>query len=287
MATAPKGGSLEGGAFCLRGLVSLGWEHRATFSISLGLTLAELAVYCVPFLGDRSTPLFDFLKRFEYSTLDTRFRYRPARYTLADSRIVIVTIDQRSQEVLGKWPFSRKYFGEMLDTLREDRAKVTAFDITFDKPDQTAAPVRALWAKLEKDKRAGHAADPKIAAQVAELTKEFDSDAQFSAALRRYGPVVLGNFFLEPQEVRGIDSAVLDQYAEIVQWYALNRVALDSKTGNADFTALLNSYQAEGTLYSATVANIPELAPPENNEKTAIGFFNITSECSLTTICLR
>jgi adenylate cyclase len=278
MATAPKGGSLEGGAFSVRGLLSLWWEHRASFFISLGLTLAALAIYCVTFLGDRSTPLFDFLKRFEYSTLDTRFRYRPARYTLADSRIVIVTIDQRSQEVLGKWPFSRKYFGEMLDTLREDGAKVTAFDITFDKPDQTAAPVRALWAKLEKDKQAGHAADPKIEAQVAELAKEFDSDTQFSAALHRCGPVVLGNFFLEPQEVRGIDSAVLDQYAEMVQWYALNRVALDSKTGNADFTALLNSYQAEGTLYSATVANIPVLAPPENNEKTAIGFFNITSD---------
>jgi CHASE2 domain-containing sensor protein len=27
-----------------------------------------------------------------------------------------------------------------------------------------------------------------------------------------------------------------------------------------------------------TVANIPELAPPDNDEKTAIGFFNISSD---------
>jgi adenylate cyclase len=40
----------------------------------------------------------------------------------------------------------------------------------------------------------------------------------------------------------------------------------------------LNEYQAEGTLYTATVANIPALAPPENDEKTAIGFFNISSD---------
>ena len=261
-----------------RTLLSEWWQHRASFFISLGITLAALTIYFFTFLGDRSTPLFDFLKRFEYSTLDTRFRYRPASYTAPDSRIVIVSVDQRSQELFGKWPFSRKYFGQMLDVLRQDGAKTAAFDITFDKPDLTAAPVRALVAKLEQDKLAGQAPDPKVEAQVAELAKEFDSDAQFAAALRRFGPVVLGNFFLEPQEVRGIDGSVLDKYAEMVQWYSLNRVPLDPSTGKADFASLLNSYQAEGTLYSATVANIPALAPPENNEKTAIGFFNISSD---------
>jgi adenylate cyclase len=278
MATASQGGPLDGGSLRLRTLLSTWWEHRASFFISLGITVAALGIYLFTFLSDRNTPLFDFLKRFEYSTLDTRFRYRPARYTPPDSRIVIVSVDQRSQEVFGKWPFSRKYFGQMLDALHEDGAKVAAFDITFDKPDQTAAPVRALWAKLEKDKEAGQASDPKLEAQVAELAKEFDSDAQFAGALRRFGPVVLGNFFLEPQEVRGIDGAVLDKYAEMVEWYALNRVPLDPATGKADFAALLNNYQFEGTLYSATIANIPELAPPQNDEKTAIGFFNISSD---------
>jgi adenylate cyclase len=277
MATALHGGS-RGGAYRLRTLLSEWWQHRASFFISLGITLAALGIYFFTFLGDRSTPLFDFLKRFEYSTLDTRFRYRPARYSLPDSRIVIVSIDQRSQEVLGKWPFSRKYFAEMLDALHEDGAKVAAFDITFDKPDMTAAPVQALLTKLEQDKQAGRPPDAKVEAQVAELAKEFDSDAQFAAALRRFGPVVLGNFFLEPQEVRGIDGAVLDKYAEMVQWYSLNRAPLNPASGKKDFEALLNGYQAEGTLYTATVANIPALAPPENNEQTAIGFFNISSD---------
>jgi adenylate cyclase len=278
MVTAPQGVPQRGGRLRLRALLAEWWEHRVSFFISLGITVAALSIYFLTFLGDRSTPLFDFLKRFEYSTLDTRFRYRPARYTLPDSRIVIVAVDQRSQEVFGKWPFSRKYFGQMLDALHEDGAKVAAFDITFDKPDLTAAPVQALWAKLEKDKQAGHPPDVNLEGQVGELAKEFDSDAQFAAALRRFGPVVLGNFFLEPQEVRGIDPSILDKYAEMVEWYALNRVAINPTGGKTDFVALLNEYQAEGTLYTATVANIPALAPPENNEKTAIGFFNISSD---------
>ena len=279
MATAPPQGGLQRRSWLrVRTLLAEWWEHRASFFISLGITLAALSIYLFTFLGDRSTPLFDFLKRFEYSTLDTRFRYRPARYTPPDSRIVIVAIDQRSQEVFGKWPFSRKYFAQMLDVLHEDGAKVAAFDITFDKPDLTAAPVQALWTKLEEDKKAGHAPDAKLEAQVAEVAREFDSDAQFAAALRRFGPVVLGNFFLEPQEVRGIDGAVLDKYAEMVEWYSLNRVALKPSSGKADFAELLNNYQAEGTLYTATVANIPVLAPPQNDERTAIGFFNISSD---------
>jgi adenylate cyclase len=278
MPTPPEGVRSARNAFRFRELLSSWWEHRASFFISVAITLFALGVYFFSFLGDRNTPLFDFLKRFEYSTLDTRFRYRPARYTPPDPRIVVVAIDQRSQEVLGKWPFSRKYFGEMLDALREDGAKVVSFDITFDKPDQTVAPIRALWAKLEADKKAGKPLDPKLEAQVSELAREFDADAQFAAALRRFGPVVLGNFYLMPQEIQGIDNAPLDKYAAMVQWYSLNRTAINPATGKADFASLLNNYQFEGTLYSATIANIPELAPPDNDEKTAIGFFNISSD---------
>jgi adenylate cyclase len=278
MATATQDGAPSGGSLRVRGLLAEWWQHRASFLISLGITLAALGIYFFTFLGDRSTPLFDFLKRFEYNTLDTRFRYRPARYTPPDPRIVVVSIDQKSQEVLGKWPFPRKYFGQMLDVLHEDGARVAAFDITFDKPDQTSAPIRALWAKLEQERKAGHPPDPKLEAHVAELAREFDYDAQFAASLRRFGPVVLGNFYLEPQEVSGIDNTTLDEYAEMVQWYALNRASIHPVTGKADFAALLNSYQFEGTLFTATIANIPELAPPENDEKTSIGFFNISSD---------
>jgi adenylate cyclase len=278
MADSPEGGLQNRKAFRLRELLSSWWDHRASFLISVGITVATLLVYIFTFVGDRNTPLFDFLKRFEYSTLDTRFRYRPARYTPPDPRIVVVAIDQRSQEVLGKWPFSRKYFGEMLDALREDGAKVVSFDITFDKPDQSSAPIRALWTKLQQDQQAGTPMDAKLEAQVRELAREFDADAQFAAALRRFGPVVLGNFYLPSQEAQGIDGTALDKYAEMVQWYSLNRNAIVPATGKADFHSLLQSYQFEDTLYSATIANIPELAPPDNDEKTSIGFFNISSD---------
>ena len=278
MPTAREGGSRIGIGFRLRDLFATWWQHRAVFLISVVITVLALGVYILTFVGDRNSPLFDFLKRFEYSTLDTRFRYRPARYTPPDPRIVVVSIDQRSQEVLGKWPFSRKYFGGMLDQLRKDGARVVSFDVTFDKPDQTVAPIRALWGQIERDKKAGKPPDTRMEEHVAELAKDYDSDAIFGAALRRFGPVVLGNFYLQSDEIQGIDDATLNKYAEMVQWYSLNRNAIHPATGKADFAALLNSYQFEGTFFTATIANIPELAPPDNDENTAIGFFNISSD---------
>jgi adenylate cyclase len=114
------------------------WQHRVSFLISLAITVSGLALYFFTFFGESPTPIFNFLQRLEYSSLDTRFRYRSPASTPIDPRIVMVDIDQHSQEVLGKWPFSRIHFAHLLDVLHEGHAKVAAFDVTFSKPDQSS-----------------------------------------------------------------------------------------------------------------------------------------------------
>src|SRR5216683_6417130 len=138
------------------------WQRRVSFAISLSITLGAFALYTYTYIGERPTPFFDFVQRLESNALDTRFRYRPARLTPPDPRIVIVDIDQHSQEVLGRWPFSRTHFARLLDVLREDGAQVAAFDITFDKPDQSAAPIRELRKNLEERRSQGESVDAKL-----------------------------------------------------------------------------------------------------------------------------
>jgi adenylate cyclase len=266
------------GLFSLYELLQSWWRHRVSFLISVVITLAALTLYYFAFFGERATPIFAFLERFEYDSLDTRFRYRPSGATPPDPRIVIVEIDQQSQEVLGKWPFSRTHFATMLDALHDDGAKVVSFDVTFDKPDRTADPVRALWAKLEERKKRGESIDPKLESEVRALAAEFDADSQFAKAIDRFGPVVLGNFYLKPDELKGMDPAVLDQYDELIEWYALARNALNPETGKQDFLELVDRYRRDGDLYAANVANIPALANPDKIEKTTIGFFNVSSD---------
>jgi adenylate cyclase len=266
------------GFFSLYELLQSWWRHRVSFIISLVVTFGALTLYYFTFFGEKSTPIFAFLQRFEYNALDTRFRYRSSSATPPDPRIVIVEIDQQSQEVLGKWPFSRANFATMLDALHDDGAKVVAFDITFDKPDRTADPVRALWSRLEQRKKNGESIDPKLESEVRALASEYDADFQFAKAIDRFGPVVLGNFFLKPGELKGIDPKVLDQYDELIEWYALGRNALHAETGKQDFLELVGRYGRDGDLYAANVANIPALANPDNIEKTTIGFFNVSSD---------
>lgn len=254
------------------------WRHRVSFLISLGITFASLTLYYFVFFGERPTPLLQFLQRFELNALDTKFRLRPAMATPVDPNVVIVDIDQKSQEILGKWPFSRSNFAEMLDVLKADGAKVAAFDVTFDKPDRTGDPIRALWAQLEAKKKAGQPVDPKLESEVRSLAAQFEVDTRFAQSIDRFGAVVLGNFFLPKDQLSGIDPAVLDQYNELIEWYNIGRTDLQPDSGKKDFSELVRRYDLENLVFSANVANIPALANPDKLEQTTIGFFNAPSD---------
>ena len=99
MAAPSEGFWQRRGALGLYELLQSWWRHRVSFLISVAITLAALTLYYFTFFGERTTPIFAFLQRFEYNSLDTRFRYRPASATPPDPRIVIVEIDQQSHSV--------------------------------------------------------------------------------------------------------------------------------------------------------------------------------------------
>src|SRR5713226_566558 len=129
MAAPSEGFWQRRGALGLYELLLTWWRHRVSFLLSLIITISALALYYFVFLQEKKTPLSEFAERLELDTLDTRFRYRPRGGKHADSPIVIVDIDQRSQEVLGRWRLPRTNFARMLDALRKDGARVAGFDI--------------------------------------------------------------------------------------------------------------------------------------------------------------
>src|SRR5215813_6363133 len=254
------------------------WRHRASFLISLVVTFGSLVLYYFVFFGEKPAPILQFLQRFELNALDTRFRVRPVTATPIDPNIVIVDIDQKSQEALGKWPFSRSNFAEMLNVLKDDGAKVVAFDVTFDKPDRTGDPIRALWAQLDAKKKAGQAVDPKLESEVRSLVAQYDVDTKFGQSIDRFGAVVLGNFFLPKDQLAGIDPATLDQYNDLIAWYEVGRTHHQSGGGKEDFAELVRRYRLEGLNFAGNVANISAIANPDKVERTTIGFFNVPSD---------
>jgi adenylate cyclase len=277
MAAPSEGFWQRRGALGLYELLLTWWRHRVSFVTSVFITFFALALYYFTFVGERTTPIFNFVQRLEYDSLDTRFRYRPRSATAIDPRIVIVDIDQHSQEVLGKWPFSRTHFANMLDVLREDGARVAAFDVTFSKPDQSAAPIRALWAEMEARRKRGERIDPALSVEVQKIAAQYDADKQFAAAIQRFGAVVLGNFFLHTEaDLRGLDDKTLDTYANQIAFYSFPSVRpLRPETGKQDRITLMEKFQPDNLLPKGTEANMEVLTSALSEEASSTGFFNV------------
>jgi adenylate cyclase len=262
----------------LSALLRARWRRRVPFLISLGLTVFALFIYSCTFFGDRPTAIFAFINRLELDALDFRFRILPDRYKHPDPRIIIVDIDQRSQEVLGHWPFSRTHFAHMLDALREDGAKVAAFDITFSRPDETAAPIRELSRTVTERQKQGGRMDSRVMADLDRLAEEYDGDEQFARAIERFGNVVLGNFFLLSEaDLKGVDGKTLDRYANILADFPFPQVrAANPRTGPRDLSHLMQGFrESYGLLPKGTQANIEVLSDALRKGHGATGFFNV------------
>jgi len=249
-------------------------KHSGSLAISLVVTLAALAVYYFVFIGEARTPLADFITRLELDSLDTRFRLRGRVHP--DSRIVIVDIDQRSQEALGQWPFPRIYFAKMLDALRDDGASVVAFDITFSKPDATSLPLRTLLEGLSK----GQTASADVQQKIAELEKQYDYDQQLADAIKRFGKVVLGNYFLYTSaDLQGVSPEALDRYANLISFFPFPQVrALPSAGGSAGYVRLIQNFDDLALLPKGAEANTETFTAALSGDKAGCGFFNIVGD---------
>ena len=64
-----------------------------------------------------------------------------------------------------------------------------------------------------------------MTAELESLQKEYDYDDQFARAIERFGPVVLGNFFLYSQaDLEGLSDKTLDDYANLLAYFPFPEV---------------------------------------------------------------
>ncbi|MBA0083376.1 MAG: CHASE2 domain-containing protein, partial [Acidobacteria bacterium Pan2503] len=276
MAAPSEGFWQRRGWFGLYELLQSWWRHRISFLLSLSITLVALTSYYLVFLQETRTPLSELAQRLELATLDTRFRYRPARFAHPDPRIAIVDIDQKTQEVLGRWPFSRTYFAQLLDALHADGAAAAAFDITFSKPDQIASPLRSLRASLEAPRQNSEPVDARVIGEINRLVAEYDADAKFAAAIRRFGPVILGNYFLfTPADLQGLSDATLDSYANQISFFAFPPAhPMRPESEKQDKLHLMEDFAAAGLLPRGAEANLDTLTSAMQGDSSWTGFFN-------------
>jgi adenylate cyclase len=256
------------------GLLREWWAHRGSFAISLLITLFALATYYVTFMGERPMPVADFVNRMELSTLDTRYQFRGRMRT--DPRIIIVDVDQESQEQLGRWPFPRIHFAHLLDALREDGARVVAFDMTFSKPDETVLPLQELSGDLLAQQKKGRAVGSAVFSTIEGKEKQYNYDQQVAAAIQRFGDVVLGSYFLYTKaDLAGVSSQSLDEYANQIAYFPFPQVRpLSSAHGESDRVKAIQYYEDLNYLPRGAEANTAIFTEAVAAKK-GVGFFNV------------
>jgi adenylate cyclase len=146
--------------------------------MKIGWDLAVGAAILIGALGLRAVDPLP-LQTLRNLTFDSYQRLKPRAYD-PSIPVVIATIDEKSLDKFGQWPWSRTTLAQITDRLTELGAAAIAFDIIFAEPDRTS-PI-AIASNLP--------ADPQYDAARAQLAALPDPDADFAAALAR-SPSVL------------------------------------------------------------------------------------------------
>lgn len=135
------------------------------------------------------------LDRFEHQLYDLALRLRDP--LAPSSKIVVVQLDERALNELGRWPWRRSVFADMVGKLAEDRAKVIAFTLAFLEPDsqETLELIDTIGGSLDQDT----ARDAQLRETLAGLQKASDTDNLFGEAIEAAEAAgtstVLGYFF--------------------------------------------------------------------------------------------
>jgi len=210
---------------------------------------------------------FLFLQDIEQRTLDLRFGIRGKREV--DPRIVIVGIDDKTLQTIGSYPLPRSNYARLVRQLKQNGADVVAFDVTF--PTAASSEALAVLARLRSE--IGHSAPANLQKKVQQLEQQSDVDAQFAAALKDAGNVVLGHLFLSAERSKFTDPKLAEAYFDIV-WAKSFPQVLKVKSNNRDFDLGQAWKDGGGSVAAGVEANLPKLA----EAAASYGFFNIAPD---------
>lgn len=86
--------------------------------------LLIIVVACLPFTG--------WLERFDWMIYDKISYWKQF---IPDDQIVIIAIDEKSLQTIGRWPWSRRIHAELIDRLRQAGRNVVALDFLMAESD--------------------------------------------------------------------------------------------------------------------------------------------------------
>jgi adenylate cyclase len=237
-------------------------RFRAPLAIGAGVCALSLALYALTWLGQSDVPGLKLLRELEARTLDMRFRLRGPRKP--SPKIVIVAIDQVSEDLLGRYPFSRSVFAQTLDFLRDAKARVVTFDVDFSEPDENSALTALRELKRSAAASGIDKSNPEFAAQLGRMETGADTDLQLSESINHFGNTILGYFYIfDRGELRSQNPKEIADFFNLLSFQSYPRVV--QPRGGVQFDGL-------DALGLSPV--LPRLAEDAKN----FGYFNVVQD---------
>ncbi len=187
----------------------------------------------------------------------------------AGDKVVLVTIDDKSTQELGRWPWPRNYMAEMIDQLTEAGAETIGVAVVMDKPELNPGLVKIqdLAATFEAD-AAANAAKPNLnsrlaaakAQEFADILKksaaELDNDEKLAGSIAFSTKVVLPMYFVPGQAMGKSNKAIPE---EVEKNFVANLKADPAIFAVKDFVPAYDKFgkdaKAIGTINSSPAAD--------------------------------
>ena len=202
-----------------------------------------------------------FLDRIELKSLDVRFLTRgpepPGPFA------VLATIDEKSLDEIGKWPWPRAKIGALIDRLSEEGARVIAMDIVFSEPDENNN-LRFVESMQEETNNLG-LKSPELEKFLEKARAKADNDQILAAAISRSkATVVLGYFFhFSQKEIAHLSGAELARKSSNMGENAVKLVRFTSPEARKVkvFEALLPESNIEKLFQASRIAGYYNIFP--------------------------
>ena len=198
-----------------------------SFWISIFLSLFVSVIYILsqPEINlIKSTGLLDLI---EAKTLDIRFRLRGNRQPKDD--IVIIAVDEKTDDELGRWQSSgRRWIAELVKILHKGGAKVVGFDLVLAEQDEGAAQEVIAAVKKRYIEQAGENPSnlSEMFTYLDQIKAAHDYDRQLQSAIQEAGNLVLGIYhFFDPNSASHLTQEKREAYRQIIKRakYSLTR----------------------------------------------------------------
>ncbi len=141
-------------------------------------------------------PGISFFNLMELKTVDLRFLSKGS--VKPKNNIALVTVDEKSIDFEGRWPWDRKKMAKLITKISDGGAKVLGFDIGFFDPDAKIAvkTAESIKRRIEYSNRK----DSRLIKYVDNIIKESDNDNILSEAIRNSKTKIVAGFFFHLDE---------------------------------------------------------------------------------------